>query len=604
MADESINGDSSPSILPGPVGRREWMKGAATVAGAAAAASLTPGIAGAGATTSGARAPLSSTKPLIVASDKNAVVETTAGKVRGYARNGIQTFKGIPYAATTEGAGRFVPPARPKPWTGLRSSLQYGPVSPQPDRTGWQNDEAAFLFNWNDGIQGEDCLRVNIWTPALNDGKKRPVMVWLHGGGFVAGNGQEHPGYDGENLSRRGDVVVVSLNHRLGVVGYLNLAEYGDQYASSANVGNLDIVAALEWVRDNIANFGGDPGNVTIFGQSGGGGKVGTLMAMPSATGLFHRAIIQSGSTLRQATPDRSGKLAAAVIEELGLSRSTLQKIHDVPYQQLVKAGIEALRRLQQANPPAPPPSAAAFGWGPTVDGKVLPDHAFDPVAPARSAKIPLMVGTVLNEFTTALGNPALEQMTNDELVKRVSEQYKDKAGEIIKVFRDAHPGAKPLDLFSRISAARVRQNAVTQAVRKAAQGAAPAYLYWFTWQTPILDGRPRAFHCAEIAFAFYNTDVAASMTGGGEDARALAAKVSDAWINFARSGDPNHAGLPKWRPYKPEQGAVMIFDNRCEVKNDPDHAERQVLEQSTFSTAGDLEALNLRGTPWEHAAV
>jgi para-nitrobenzyl esterase len=327
-------------------------------------------------------------------------------------------------------------------------------------------------------------------------------------------------------------------------------------------------------------------------------------MAMPSATGLFHRAIIQSGSTLRQATPDRSGKLAAAVIEELGLSRSTLQKIHDVPYQQLVKAGIEALRRLQQANPPAPPPSAAAFGWGPTVDGKVLPDHAFDPVAPARSAKIPLMVGTVLNEFTTALGNPALEQMTNDELVKRVSEQYKDKAGEIIKVFRDAHPGAKPLDLFSRISAARVRQNAVTQAVRKAAQGAAPAYLYWFTWQTPILDGRPRAFHCAEIAFAFYNTDVAASMTGGGEDARALAAKVSDAWINFARSGDPNHAGLPKWRPYKPEQGAVMIFDNRCEVKNDPDRAERQVLEQSTFSTAGDLEALNLRGTPWEHAAV
>jgi para-nitrobenzyl esterase len=547
--------------------------------------------------------PQSATKPSIVASDRNASVETTAGKVRGYTRNAIQTFKGIPYASTTEGAGRFVPPAKPKPWAGLRSSMQYGPVSPQPDRTGWQNDESAFLFNWNDGVQGEDCLRLNIWTPALN-GKKRPVMVWLHGGGFVAGNGQEHPGYDGENLSRRGDVVVVSLNHRLGVVGYLNLAEYGEQYASSANVGNLDIVAALEWVRDNVASFGGDPGNVTIFGQSGGGGKVGTLMAMPSAAGLFHRAIIQSGSTLRQATPDRSGKLAAAVIEELGLSRANVEKIHDLPYQQLVRAGIAALRKLQQANPPPPPLSPAAFGWGPTVDGRVLPDHAFDPVAPAQSAKVPLMVGTVLNEFTTALGNPALEQMTNEELLKRVSEQYKDRAGEIIKVFRDAHPGAKPLDLFSRISAARVRQNAVTQAARKAAQGAAPAYLYWFTWQTPILDGRPRAFHCAEIAFAFYNTDVAASMTGGGEDARALAARVSDAWINFARSGDPNHAGLPRWPAYKPEQGAVMIFDNRCEVKNDPDRAERQVLERSTLSTAGDLDALNLRATPWEHTAV
>jgi para-nitrobenzyl esterase len=586
------------------VGRRAWIKGAATVAGSAAAASLIPTIAEAAAHTSETRAPFPSTRPLIVASDQNAVADTTAGKVRGYTRHGIQTFKGIPYAATTEGAARFMPPAKPRSWTGPRSSMQYGPVSPQPDRTGWQNDETAFLFNWNDGIQGEDCLRLNVWTPAPNDGRKRPVMVWLHGGGFSAGNGQEHPGYDGENLSRRGDVVVVTLNHRLGVVGYLNLAEYSEQYASSANVGNLDLVAALEWVRDNIANFGGDPGNVTIFGQSGGGGKVGTLMAMPAAVGLFHRAIIQSGSTLRQATPDRSGKVAAAVIEELGLSRANLQKLHEVPYQQLVKAGVTALRKLQPTNPPTSPLSAAAFGWGPTVDGKVLPNHSFDPGAPAQSAKVPLMVGTVLNEFTTALNNPALEQMTNEELLKRVSEQYQDKAGEILKVFRDAHPGTKPLDLFSRITAARLRQNAVTQAARKAAQGTAPAYLYWFTWQTPILDGRPRAFHCAEIAFAFYNTDVAASMTGGGEDARALAAKVSDAWINFARSGDPNHAGLPRWPAYKPEQGAVMIFDNRCEVKNDPDRAERQVLEQNSRNTSAELEALNLRGTPWEHAAV
>ena len=283
--------------------RREWMKNTIALAGGAAATSLTFERSTAGSPPSNAILTASSSKP---------VVETSAGKVRGYTRNGIHTFKGIPYAATTAGPARFLPPSKLKPWTGVRSSMQYGLVAPQPPRD-WSNDEVAFLFNWNDGIPGEDCLRLNIWTPGINDNRKRPVMVWLHGGGYVAGNGQEHPGYDGENLSHRGDVVVVSLNHRLGVLGYLDLSEYGERYASSANVGNLDIVAALEWVRDNITGFGGDPGNVTIFGQSGGGSKVSTLMAMPSAAGLLHRGIVQSGSSLRQATPDRSRKLAAAV---------------------------------------------------------------------------------------------------------------------------------------------------------------------------------------------------------------------------------------------------------------------------------------------------
>lgn len=549
-------------------GRRDWMKGAA----AAALAPSAPALAAPRLTE-----PVCETT---VATDANAVVETAAGKVRGFIRNGIYTFKGIPYAGSTAGAARFLPPAKVKPWTGVRSCMYYGPVCPQVERTGWANDEVAWLFNWDDGQPGEDCLRLNIWTPALKDNRKRPVMVWLHGGGFVAGSGQEHPGYNGENLSRRGDVVVVTINHRLGILGYLNLAELGgEKYIRSANAGMLDIVACLEWVRDNIANFGGDPGNVTIFGQSGGGAKVTALMAMPSAKGLFHRAIVQSGSSLRMARPENTAKLAAATLSELGVSASQTGRLHEIPVAQLIAAGAAALKKL---TPPGPPsvrvPMADRIGWAPTVDGEVLPHHPFDPAAPPESASVPLMVGTTLNEFTTALGNPEMESMTEEEMTKRLTTMYGDRAGRIIEAYRKAHPRAKPLDIFSYISTAPVRQNAVTQAERKAAQGGAPAYLCLFAWQTPVLDGRPRAFHCAEIAFAFYNTDVSATMTGGGPEPRALAAKVSDAWINFARTGNPNHAGLPKWPAYAAGQGATMIFDKKCEVRNDPDREERALV--------------------------
>ena len=238
-----------------------------------------------------------------------------------------------------------MPPSKPKPWTGVRSSRQHGPVAPQAARAGWANDEESFMFSWDDGIQGEDCLRLNLWTPSISDDKKRPVMVWLHGGGFAAGSGQELLSYDGENLARRGDCVVVTLNHRLNVLGYLNLAEYGDKYASSANVGMLDIVAALEWVRDNIPAFGGDPNVVTIFGQSGGGAKVSVLMGMPAAKGLFHRGIVESGSMLRANTEESSQKLADLVVAELGLTASTIDQIQTIPYAQLSHASQEVLRK-------------------------------------------------------------------------------------------------------------------------------------------------------------------------------------------------------------------------------------------------------------------
>jgi para-nitrobenzyl esterase len=558
--------------------RRAFIKGAAVLTGISAAPALLPASA-AGAAVEPAASMAGHCNSIIVASNENAIVETTVGKVRGFTRNGIDTFLGIPYAGSTAGKARYQPPTRPAPWTGLRSSMQYGFVSPQEPRAGWANDEGAWVFDWDDGRPGEDCLRVNLWTPGVNDNRKRPVMVWLHGGGFSAGSGQELKSYYGENLSRRGDVVVVSLNHRLGVLGYLNLAEIGGTaYADSANLGMLDIVAALEWVRDNIANFGGDPGNVMIFGQSGGGGKVNTLMAMPAAKGLFHRAAVESGSLLDASTPEDSAKLGAAVMQQLGLSASQIDQLHDVPVEKLIDAGIAAVKRL------APPfnPSAGfrlpRIGWQPTVDGRNLATQPCDPVAPEMSAHIPLIVGTVLNEFSNALFDPSLSTLTLEQLKTRVATSYGDRADRIIEVFRTAHPKDGPGEIMSRISAAPVRQSAITQAERQSALGGAPVFNYWFCWQTPVLDRRPGAFHCSELSFVFDNTDRCAPMTGGGPGPRALAAKVSEAWIHLARHSDPNHPGLPKWPAFTSGEKAVMIFDDECQAKNDPDREEREAL--------------------------
>ena len=302
---EHLRTDRKQLTFQKPISRRALLQSAAALLGTTAASGMVPPAARDTHNKEGAGQPAATDKSPIVASAEVAIADTTTGKVRGYIRNGIYTFKGIPYGDTTGGSGRFQPPQKAKPWSGVRGSMQYGRVCPQGPRGSWNADEESWLFLYDDGVQGEDCLRVNIWAPALDGHQKRPVMIWLHGGGFVSGSSQEHRSYDGERLSRRGDVVVVSLNHRLGPLGYLNLTAYGEKYASSAHLGMLDIIAALEWVRDNIANFGGDPGNVTIFGQSGGGGKVGNLMAMPVAQGLFssrHRAerIVSAGSDAGQ----------------------------------------------------------------------------------------------------------------------------------------------------------------------------------------------------------------------------------------------------------------------------------------------------------------
>jgi para-nitrobenzyl esterase len=353
-----------------------------------------------------------------------AVTNTDAGKVRGYVHNSIFTYKGIPYAE----AKRFESPQKPKPWTGVRSSMTYGPVAPLMDPTTTVTDEPEFVFNHSWGYTSEDCMRLNVWTPGINDGKKRPVLFWIHGGGFTAGSSQELPSYDGENLAKKGDVVVVSINHRLNILGYLDLSAYGDKYKQSANLSVLDMKVALEWVKNNVANFGGDPNNVTIFGQSGGGAKVNTLMAMPSAKGLFHKAINQSGS-FRAAMLDKkiTQAIGTEVLKELNITADKVDEIQNVPFQTLSDAGKKALKTIaDKMKAEGKPVIGFGLSWGPSVDGEVLPHQLFSNEAFELSKNIPLLIGTTKNEFAAFRAAPA--NSTQEQVLELVKKTYGAKA--------------------------------------------------------------------------------------------------------------------------------------------------------------------------------
>ncbi|HVY83367.1 MAG TPA: carboxylesterase/lipase family protein [Steroidobacteraceae bacterium] len=491
------------------------------------------------------------------------VAQTRAGKVRGYMNGPVCVFKGIPYAASTAGANRFAPPRPREPWSGVLDATQLGDKCPQNPTPWLMMEEAVSLSN---EPQSEDCLHLNVWTTGLRDGKKRPVMLWLHGGGYSSGSGG-NTRYEGSRLATRQDVVVVTINHRLNIFGHLFLGDLGgNDVADSGNVGILDIVAALQWVRDNIAEFGGDPGNVTIFGESGGGGKVSTLLAMPAAQGLFHRAIIQSGTALRQATREAATKSAKAVLAQLGIQPGDIGKLRSVPQADLL-AAINEMR---------PPPS-----FTPVVDGRSLPRHPFDPDAPQVSANVPLLVGSNETEVTFFPDTPLdpIDDATLRDRVKRYTRVDDGTASMVIDLYRHTRPKISNEHLYQIIASDYwMTSEVATQAERKAALGNAPVYVYYFQWESPVRGGKLRAVHSVEIPFVFDNVALAEPLVGNGPDLPALADAVSGAWTRFARTGNPNGKGLPMWPAYSSDKRHVMIFDKTSRVESDPRRQERLAI--------------------------
>jgi para-nitrobenzyl esterase len=499
--------------------------------------------------------------------ERTQIVSTTNGPVRGYRDNGLNIFKGLRYGAPPLGALRFAPPQRPKSWTDpadavalAAPAIQVG-VAPG-DVTGGRSagDPPAPGQPGTD----EDCLFINVWTRGLTG--KRPVMVWLHGGGFANGSGGAAM-YDGEALAGRGDAVIVTVNHRLNVFGYLHLGELGG-HPSSGVAGMLDIVQALEWVQDNIAAFGGDPGNVTIFGESGGGWKVSLLMAMPGAHGLFHKAIIQSGPGLRGVPLAAAAKNAQALFDQLGLKAGDVDKLQALPTAVIQAAAEKAASGGPQA------------GFSPCVDGIALPRDPFHPDAPELSKDVPVLIGTNKDEATLFLfADPKFGEYDEEEMMKRIRQSAGDKAGALLAALRQTFPDYSPSHLAAAAqTAVGMWGGSITLAERKAAQAGAPAYMYLLEWETTAARGKLRSPHALEIPLVFDNVDKARSFMGRG-DAQAVAEQMSEAWLAFARTGDPNTPALPDWPAYDAARRATMVFNLESRVVEDPFPAVRAVVQ-------------------------
>jgi para-nitrobenzyl esterase len=504
----------------------------------------------------------------------NTIVDTMYGKLRGTEHDGIYAFKGIPYGASTGGKMRFMPPAKPAAWKGIRDAFNFGHWCPQ--SMTYFDILAPQTRGEEEGFD-EDCLCLNVWTPGPNTNSKRPVMFWCHGGGYAYDSGS-WPWLNGELLARRGDVVVITINHRLNIFGFFHLADVGgEKYAASGNVGMLDLVAGLQWVHDNISAFGGDPNNVMIFGQSGGGGKVCYLLTMPQAKGLFHRAVVQSGFALRSITPDRAIESTQAMLTELEIKPTNIDKLQTIPADRL----LSAMTKLNSPN--------LQVMFSPVMDGKILPSHPFSTVASPVSADIPIMIGCTTHEESWGAfrrADDVLFNLDETQLQKRFVDMWgKSVAARVISTYKKVHPGVSPSELYFLAITDRVfRMGVTTIAEQKFVQGRAPVYVYLFAWQSPAMGGKVKAMHTVEIPFVFYNTDIPKVLTVGGPEVKELAGRVSDAWVQFARNGNPNHKGLPKWPAYNIDDRATMIFDNPCEEVNDPGSIERNLWEDLRFS--------------------
>jgi para-nitrobenzyl esterase len=503
-----------------------------------------------------------------------AVAATQYGKVRGYLDGGVLTFKGVPYGQNTGGDNRWLPAKAPAPWEGERSTLVYGANCPQ-SLHDFTAVEQSFLQQWVDGYLSEDMLKLNIWTPSLSG--RRAVMFYIHGGGFSFGSSYELASHEGAQMARAHDVVQISVNHRLNALGFLDLSEVGGEaYAESANVGMTDLVAALRWVRDNIANFGGDPDNVMIYGQSGGGSKVTTLMGMPAAAGLFHRAAVQSGGGGNPPSAEQARALTREVMVELGLQPNDMDSLRRIEWATLNKAGSAAIAKL---NPPikgfgigSPADPNPRVGWAPILDGRSVTQRSFFTEAPSQSKNIPLLIGSVSEEGNRMSSRPTLEQW-QQSLARSLGE---DKAKALIGAMMKAHPNKSIRTLSYAVGGIGQRNNVQRMAAMKCALHGAPVYQYYFTWQSPMLEDAG-AWHTAELAFCFDNTERCRQGTGNSPEAQALAKKMATAWANFARTGNPSQPGL-KWTPTDPSRWQTMVFDSDCRMVDDPEGEIRKIL--------------------------
>jgi para-nitrobenzyl esterase len=498
-------------------------------------------------------------------------VDTSLGVVRGMANTGIKIFRGIPYGADTSGNNRFMPPRKPAAWTGARNSIGYGPIAPQ-TASGYHSDYAQ-LIQWDKHIgtggMNEDCLSLNVWTPGVNDNGKRAVLVSFHGGGWATGSGNG-PMYDGGQLALLGNVVVVTVNHRLASFGYTHLATIGapEEFKSAGVCGVMDMVASLEWVRDNIAAFGGDPSRVMIFGQSGGGSKTSTLLATPAAKGLFHRAVVQSGSTLRLVSEADAEKAADTYIKKLGLTRARIGEIQRLPWEQLLQAQTEA-----------------GVGFSPVMDGRYLPHHPFDPAAPPESRDVPVMISTTLEDAALRLTN---WDLTDSGLTALLNERYKGKASEILELYRPITSGKTPYLVQAQVfTDAQTRSRAITQAERKAAQGGAGAWMYTWEWATPAFGGKLGAVHGHDVdaSFNLYRNGICGT---GDKTGRLMATRLASTFIAFANTGNPDNEHIPHWPAYDATARPTMIFDANTRVVNDPRAAIRTYWSRNTQPPEAD----------------
>ena len=559
----------SDSILQQPVSRRSLFRAMAFTAGGLAVG-FAPGC---------QREPEKTASPMM-----EPLVKTGYGKVRGYINNGIYTFRGVRYGASTGGANRFMPPKPPAPWKEIYDASSYGYRAPQTNpalQGGMSPDTELGRILWaSDGFrvptpESEDCLFLNIWTSTLDSQEKRPVMVWLHGGGFSSGSSSDLL-YDGTNLARRG-AVMVGVNHRLNVFGYTHFGDIGgSEYAHSGNAGQLDIIFALEWIRDNIELFGGDPNRVMIFGESGGGAKVSMLLASPPAKGLFHAAVIESGPGIKVEERETATRTAEILLEELGIKAEDLPEIQKLPSNKILSAYFVINAKLA---------GRGGRGFRPVLDPEILPAHPFDPTAPAISENVPIMVGWNKTEATVfSLGQDELWSLDEEGMRSRIEKLAGADTDKLIELYRKEYPGMSPSALYFHIASySGMGSGSVTIAERKMALGKAPAYLYRFDWETPILGGKLISPHGLEMPFVFDNVEGGGvGLTGGGEEAQNLASKLSETWIAFAQTGNPNSpkSGLPLWEPYDAEKRPMMIFDTESRVALDPLKEQRLIFEK------------------------